>query len=90
MTIKNNSEIFGLIEKEYTKSKSEFVFSIKYFRKKVLQDIKYDDNLEHAEEKLKNILIEVENKIQNLDIKIENEEIKNFESFFNEKENNKK
>jgi len=80
MNVEGKPEIFGVIEKEYNKSKSMFVFSIKYYWNKVLQDKKYADDLETAEEKLKNILSKVDSKVK--EIEIENQyEMKNFKSF---------
>lgn len=75
MNVEGKPEIFGVIEKEYTKTKSKFVFSIKYYWKKVLQDTKYADTLEDAQEKLKDIL----NKV-NREVKY----VQSFESFINE------
>lgn len=83
MNVEGKPEIFGVIEKEYTKSKSMFVFSIKYYWNKVLQDTKYADDLESAENKLKDILGKVDTKVKEkeMEVQYEMKNIKSFESF---------
>jgi hypothetical protein len=86
MNVEGKPEIFGVIEKEYTKSKSMFVFSIKYYWNKVLQDTKYADDLESAENKLKDILTKVDTKVKEkeMEVQYEMKNVKSFESFVNE------
>lgn len=71
MKIKNNSEIFGNITKDWNKDKTKQIFSIKYYWKKVLQDEKFADTLEEAENKLKDILVKVSNKVKYIETTFE-------------------
>ena len=64
--IKTNPNIFGIIEKEYSKDKTKQVFSIKYYWNKVFQDELYADTLEQAESKLKNILRQALKQVNNI------------------------
>jgi len=77
MNVEDKPEIFGVIEREYTKTKSKFVFSIKYFWNKVLQDKAYADTLEDAEEKLKDILSKVQNQVKHMETTFESFRQKN-------------
>ena len=75
LTVKSNTSIFGVIEKEYTKTKSKSVFSIKYFWNKVFQDKLYADDIEQAKDKLIDVLNKAENQVKH---------IQTFEGFINE------
>jgi len=59
LTVKEQPNIFGVIEKEYNKERSKEIFSIKYYWNKVYQDTLYADTLEDAKDKLKDVLMKV-------------------------------
>jgi len=66
MTVKNRPELFGTIKRDYSKDKSELVYSIKYFWNKVFQDEKFADDVEEAKEKLKDILSKADQQIKHI------------------------
>jgi len=75
LSVKSNRNIFGVIEKEFTKTKSKSVFSIKYFWNKVFQDKLYADDIDQAKDKLIDVLNKAQNQVKH---------IQTFEGFLNE------
>lgn len=80
LRVKNNPNIWGIIEKEYSKSRKE-IYAIKYYWNKVYQDTKYADNMDEAKEKLKRILKKVVDQVNQKTV--ENMKTK-FAEFINE------
>ncbi|MCK9477002.1 MAG: hypothetical protein M0R46_13840 [Candidatus Muirbacterium halophilum] len=71
MNVEGKPEIFGVIEKEYTKTKSKSVFSIKYYWKKVLQEKAYADTIDEAKSKLIDILGKVQKQVRHMETTFE-------------------
>jgi hypothetical protein len=59
LKVKDNPNIWGVIEKDYNKNRTKEIFTIKYYWNNVFQDTKYADTIDEAKEKLKRILKQV-------------------------------
>jgi len=66
LKVKDNPNVWGIIEKEYSKNQRNEVFAIKYYWNNVYQGIKYADDMEQAKEKLKRILKQVLDQTTNM------------------------
>ena len=66
LKVKDNPNIWGIIEKEYSKTTRKEIFAIKYYWNNVYQDTKYADDMDKAKEKLKRILKQVIDQTNNM------------------------
>lgn len=72
LKVKEQPSTFGIIEPKHNKEKTKSVFSIKYYWKNIYQGEVFEDTIEEAKEKLKDILTKI--------VK-QNKYVKTFEQF---------